>query len=227
MNSYVSALRKAGWSGAVCLVGPGEECPPLATCAGLLLTGGGDIHPDRWDPAEPAHPRSEVDAERDALEIPAIREAWRIGLPILGICRGEQVLNVALGGSLHQHVPEAFGCPDDLHQRGSSKLPPDLRHAVSVDPASRLATWMGATEVLVNSRHHQAVDRVAAGLRAVAWHPGTRRGEEPIIEAVEATDPDRWVLGVQWHPENLVDLEGSAGASALSIFRAFLAALTP
>ena len=222
---YAPAIRLGGWTGEIVLVSPGDPVPPLEGFSGVLLTGGDDIHPCRWDPAEPLHPEAEPDPDRDALEVPLARDAWRLGLPILGICRGEQLLNVALGGSLIQDIPSHYGCDPGLHRLGSSDQPPELAHRVVVAPESRTRTLLGAAEVPVNSRHHQAVGRVAPGLRAVAWHLDTDRDGQPLVEAVEAADPDRWVVAVQWHPENLVNLEGPAGACALGLFRGFVQAL--
>jgi len=221
---YLPAVRLGGWEGEIQLAGPGETVD-LAGAAGLLLTGGDDIHPCRWDPEEPVHQTAEPDEPRDALEIPLAREAWERGLPILGICRGEQLLNVALGGSLVQDIPSHYGCHRGLHRLGSSQEAPQLAHAVAVDPFSRLRALSGPGELFVNSRHHQAALRIAPGLRAVAWHPATARDGLPLVEGVEACDPGRWVLGVQWHPENLVGLDHPAGEAARGLFRGFARAL--
>lgn len=221
---YVPAVRAGGWEGAIVLVGPGDPVPVLEDFRGVLLTGGDDIHPSCWDPAEAVHPEAEPDPERDALEIPLARRAWDAGLPILGICRGEQLLNVALGGTLVQDIPDHYSCEPGRHRLGSSSLPPELAHWVIVDPASRLRGLVGAEAVEVNSRHHQAVGRLAPGLRAVAWH-GTARDGRPLVEGIEAADASRWVVAVQWHPENLVVMDHPAGRSALGIFRGFNEAL--
>ena len=219
---YLPALRAAGCASAIHLVAPGAPLPALNEVCGLLLTGGYDIHPCRWDAAEPVHPKAEVDADRDAFEIPLIRSAWAQNLPILGICRGEQILNVALGGSLIQDVPDYFSCEAERHQHGDPDHP-DMRHRVQLAPGSRLRALLGEDVFLVNSRHHQAVNRVAPGLAAVGWHLDTvHPNSGPIIEAIEATDPSRWVFGVQWHPENLVNLKGPAGDAARDLFAAFV-----
>ncbi len=224
LKHYVPALRLAGWEGEVVLVDSGDPRPEVETYAGVLVTGGRDIHPSLWDPQEAPHPESDIDAERDALEAPVLRRAWELRRPILGICRGAQLLNVVLGGSLVQHLPDWFGCPEDLHRHGTAEEP-ELRHTVNVDPESRLAALVGAEPLEVNSRHHQAVQRLAPTLRAVAWHPGTRRGEETLVEAVEAVERARFALGVQWHPENLVGLTSPAGQRSLGLFRGFLDAV--
>ena len=223
---YLPPVRQAGWTGEVRLATPGGAPPPegLEGVAGLLLTGGQDIHPRHWDPEEPIHPRAEVDDKRDFLEIPLVRQAWERGLPILGICRGEQILNVALGGSLVQDVPDHFGCPADRHQYGTSRDPGEL-HLVQPAPGSLLAGLLGPNPVPVNSRHHQAVLRLAPGLRLGATDPGTRASGAPLVEAVESADPARWALGVQWHPEDLADRRDAAGEAARRLFAAFTARL--
>ena len=221
---YVPALKAAGWTGTIQLVVPGDPLPDLAGVSGLLLTGGLDIHPRHWDVAEAVHPKAELDEGRDAFEIPLIREAWDRNLPILAVCRGEQILNVALGGSMIQDVPDHYGCEPSRHQHGSPDAP-DMHHRVQLAPASRLRALLGEDVFLVNSRHHQAVKRVAPPLVAVGWHLDTAHPETgPLIEAVEATDLTRWVFGVQWHPENLVNLKGPAGDAARDLFTAFVQA---
>ena len=219
---YLPALRSAGWAETVQLVAPGDPFPDLSKTAGLLLTGGYDIHPTHWDALEPVHPLAEVDADRDAFEIPLIRAAWAQNLPILGVCRGEQILNVALGGSLIQDVPEHFGCDSERHQHGTPEVP-EMHHRVQLAPGSRLRCLFGEDVFLVNSRHHQAVKRVAPGLMPVGWHLDTTHPDTgPLIEALEAADPNRWVFGVQWHPENFVALKGPAGDAARDLFLAFV-----
>ena len=222
---YLPALVAAGWPGPTRLVAPGDPLPDLDRVAGLLLTGGFDIHPCHWDAAEPVHTAAELDEARDALELPLIRDTWQRRLPLLAICRGEQILNVALGGSLVQHIPEHYGCDPTRHQHGTADTP-DMRHRVQLAPGSRLRALLGEDVFLVNSRHHQAVKRVAPPLVAVGWHLDTVHPDTgPIIEAVEAADPTRWAFGVQWHPENLVSLKGPAGDAARDLFAAFVNAL--
>jgi putative glutamine amidotransferase len=225
-RNYLPAIRLGGWTGPVLLVSAGDPVPSLEGVAGLLVPGGDDIHPRRWDPAEALHPAAQPDEPRDELEIPLVREAWRRGLPILGICRGEQLLNVAMGGSLIQDIPSQRGLDDGLHNRGTSQEA-DEAHRVAIAPGSRLAGLVGDTGATVNSRHHQAVLRVAPELRAVAWwrQSGTERvaSRTELVEGIEAED--RWVVGVQWHPENLVRLDNGTGRAALGIFQGFAAAL--
>ena len=226
---YAAALREAGWTGELRLRSPLDPEPAsleaaLAGISGLLLTGGWDIHPRNWDPAEPLHPTAEVDEARDAQEIPLILEAWKRRIPIFGICRGEQILNVALGGSLIQDIPDHFGCPPERHQHGSAEEPGEL-HPVEIRAGTRLAALLGAARVPVNSRHHQAVGRLAPELALAAAESSTAGPEGLLVEAVEARDPRRWVLGVQWHPENLVHREDAAGRAARALFAGFLEAL--
>lgn len=221
-RTYVPALRMGGWAGPIQVASPGGPPPSLDGVAGLLLPGGFDIHPRWWDEDEALHHTAEPDDARDELEIPLAREAWRRGLPILGICRGEQLLNVALGGSLIQDIPNHCGLDDGLHRRGNSEEA-DEAHRVTVAPGSRLAALTGAGEVTVNSRHHQAVLAVAPCLRAVAWFRDPERGVE-LVEGIEAAD-GRWVVGVQWHPENLVGMGNGTGKAAQGIFRGFAQAL--
>ena len=224
---YLPPLRQSGWTGEALLAMPGGAPPPdLEGVSGLLLTGGQDIHPRHWDPSEPVHLRAEVDDKRDFLEIPLVRQAWELGLPILGICRGEQILNVALGGSLIQDVPDHFGCPRDLHQHGSAQDPGEL-HPVQLEAGSTLSGLLGPGSVPVNSRHHQAVQRLAPGLRLAATEPRTRKDGEVLVEGLESADPARWVIGVQWHPEDLAERPDAAGEAARRLFRAFAERLGP
>ncbi len=219
---YVPAIHVAGWHKPIQLVTPEDEMPNLDGIAGLLLTGGDDVHPRHW--GEAIHEKADIDAERDDFEIPLIKAAWEKGIPILGICRGEQILNVALGGSMVQDIPDYFECDSQTHQHGTSEVP-EIRHNVSVAHNSRLFNLLGAASVPVNSRHHQAVKDIAPDLRAVAFHPETLKGGAPLVEGIEAKDMDRWVVGVQWHPENLVELGNAAGSSARGLFHGFVAAV--
>jgi putative glutamine amidotransferase len=166
---------------------------------GLLLTGGEDVAPSRY--GETPHPTVvDVDEARDAFEIALVAEARRRNLPILAICRGIQLLNVACGGTLVQDIPSEV--PGALEHRWT--VPPhkpyDLAHEVWVDKDTLLARLMrerlSDTDACeANSRHHQAVKQVAAGFRVSATAP------DGVIEAIE--DPTaRFCLGVQWHPEN-------------------------
>ena len=195
-SAYLHSIQQAG--GVPVPLPPQLSARALETIAeglnGLLLTGGGDMDPARF--GEAPHPTlSAVAPSRDTLETAAVQLAVERSLPILAICRGIQVLNVALGGTLYQDVATDPGT-EIPH---SGKEPRDQpTHKVKVAPESRLAKVMGTDEVEVNSMHHQAVKALGNGLVPVAWAP------DQIIEGVELDDPARFVLGVQWHPEELV-----------------------
>lgn len=186
---YVDAVRRAG--GVPVLLAPGEpEVEALLDrLDGIVLSGGGDIDPRRYGGDEGA-PIERVDAERDEFELAVARRAAQRGLPTLGICRGCQVLNVALGGTLIEHLPDAVG--EELAHRG----PPGegARHAIEVEPSSRLAAVLGDTRSEPVSWHHQAPGSLAPGLEAVA------RAADGTIEALEVAGKPA-LLAVQWHPE--------------------------
>jgi gamma-glutamyl-gamma-aminobutyrate hydrolase PuuD len=158
---------------------------------GLLLPGGGDIAPEVYG-AEPVAEIGGVDIERDRAEIALFDAGLAAGLPILAVCRGIQLVNVARGGTLVQHLPAVTSEPHLIVERRR-----ELVHTVHIEPESELGNIIGAQDLDVNSLHHQAVDRVGRGLRAVAW------AEDGIIEGLE--DRDRRVIAVQWHPEQLPD----------------------
>lgn len=192
-REYVDAVVAAG---GLPVVLPVLE-PPLAAEAlegahGLLVTGGGDIDPHRYG-AE-AHPEVYgVDPRRDAWELALVAALG--GRPVLGICRGAQLLNVAAGGTLVQHLPDVTELVHRDRERDREEV-----HEVEVEPASRLHAVLGGLRAGVNSLHHQAVDRLGDGLAIVA------RADDGTVEAVEAVD-GRQLLGVQWHPELLADRE--------------------
>lgn len=191
---YLEALERAGATP----VPLDEDAPPArraeawAAMDGLLLSGGADIDPARYGEAAAGSHASEPG--RDALEDEAFRAALLAEVPILGVCRGLQAINVFAGGSLVQHV--------DGHESVAYPSPSVTRHRLDLTVGSRLAVILGETDDLeVNSYHHQAItaDRLGAGLRISATAQHTEAGE--LIEGVESTDPDRWMVGVQCHPE--------------------------
>lgn len=190
---YIEAVWRAG--GLPILIPNVPEAVDLYADGldGLLLSGGGDVHPRRYTD-EPRHPSVYgVNPARDEVEIRLVHRALERNRPVLAICRGIQVLNVALGGTLIQDI-EA-GVPGALpHSTPDDN--PGLQHPVSVEPQSRLAEILGSSELVVNTYHHQAVACLGAGLRVVA------RAPDGVIEAVEAED-HALVIGVQWHPELL------------------------
>ena len=192
-DAYTAALMRAGVRpGMLALADDGGAEEVLEPFAGLVLIGGGDVSPDRY--AGAWHPQVYgVEADRDELELALAREAVRAQLPILAICRGLQVLNVALGGTLLQHLPDLAGI--DAHGRPATDGKA-AEHAVSIAPGSRLAEAVGGQVLSAcTSIHHQAADRVAPGLVATA------HSDDGLIEALETEPGDGWVLAVQWHPE--------------------------
>ena len=180
---YVDAVQRAG--GLPVLIPPTDDvaliAATIARCDGMVLLGGGDVSPISYNETEHARLYG-VDEFLDQFEIAAVREALALDIPILAICRGHQVLNVALGGTLVQHLETT-----QEHR--------DTMHPVAMASGSRIANAMGTTEPLVHSFHHQAIDRLAEQLTVVGtFHDGT-------IEAVEHVSAS-WVVGVQWHPED-------------------------
>ena len=195
--AYVEAVRLAG--GLPIILPPGEQgiTVVLERVDGLILSGGGDIDPNLYDGSK--HPANYmVDAERDRYELPLARLAVEKGHPTLAICRGTQVLNVALGGDLIEHIPDVYG--DELAHRLPSRKPVD--HEVRVAPDTHLAQILGQTEPIVRSWHHQALKRLGKGLQPTAW------AADGVIEAVESGSSG-WLIGVLWHPELTLSTEPS------------------
>jgi gamma-glutamyl-gamma-aminobutyrate hydrolase PuuD len=156
---------------------------------GLVLSGGGDIDPASYG-AERDPACGPANRDRDDAELALARQALAAGLPMLGICRGLQVINVALGGTLLQHLPDVVGHDGHSPEEGAHGS-----HKVSVAPGSQLARLLGRTEAAVPTHHHQAVDRLGDGLIPTAW------ADDDIIEAVELDEPASFMVAVQWHPE--------------------------
>jgi gamma-glutamyl-gamma-aminobutyrate hydrolase PuuD len=191
---YLEALERAGATPLPLdeRASPADRARAFAAMNGLLLTGGADIDPARYGEA-PSGARS-AEPGRDALEDEAYRAALAANVPILGVCRGLQAINVFGGGSLVQHL--------EGHESAPYPSAAVLRHRLELTDGSRLGAILGeSSDLEVNSYHHQAItpDRLAPGLRisAVADHPD---GGE-LVEGVESTDPGRWLIGVQCHPE--------------------------
>jgi len=200
-SAYVTALADAG---LVPLVVPPHLAPEAAgdvadAVVGLVLTGGEDVAPARYG----AVPHPELDAAdtgRDAIEIALFEAAQARRLPVLAICRGIQLVNVALGGTLFQHLPEERPGP-------INHADPHGTHELSIAPETLMHRTLQTLQTSVNSRHHQAVRDLAPGLVASAWAP------DGVIEGAESAFPDApWLLAVQWHPE---DFTGDA------LFRGF------
>ena len=175
---------------------------------GLLLTGGEDVAPARYGEA-PHAALGDVHAGRDDFELALVRAAHERGLPTLAICRGVQIANVALGGTLVQDLPSQW--PNTLmHESGRGRG--ERTHEVHLQAGSRLARACGASDFAVNSMHHQAIARLAPGLSATALAP------DGVIEGVEWDGDGWWMLGAQWHPEELV---GTAEPWDRALFAAF------
>jgi putative glutamine amidotransferase len=193
---YVYALRRAGGVEGIVLPTPADEADIgqlLDRYDGLLLLGGGDLHPTTYG-QEPDTKIYGVDDARDDYELALTRAAVDRGMPVLAICRGHQVLNVALGGTLEQHISDRAG---SVGHGLPGVEDGEQIHDVSITDGTRLAAAMGTTSATVSSHHHQAVDQVGDGLRVVA------RSADDVVEGIELTDADGpWVLGVQWHPED-------------------------
>jgi putative glutamine amidotransferase len=185
--AYVRAVERAG--GRALVVPPFEEGldETLDALDGIVFSGGGDLDPGLYD----ANPHPETDAPRvarDAAELAMLKAALDRDMPVLAICRGSQILNIAQGGDLVQHLPDEVGHEQHRHQPGEFS-----DHDVNVAPESRLGSLLGE-RAPVKSHHHQGFGRIGEGLRQVAW------AEDGVVEGLE--DPaKRFALGVLWHPE--------------------------
>ncbi len=195
--AYSDAVAAAG--GVPLLVPPVADATAAAAVLdavhGLLLTGGEDVDPGRYGANR--HAATEPpDHDRDRSELLLIEAAQRRRTPLLAICRGLQLLNVAHGGTLVQHIPASH--PDAwVHQAATPRG--ERVHALTIDAGSTLHGIVDAADIRVNSLHHQMLDRVGRSLRVVA------RAEDGAVEAAEWTEAGWWCVGVQWHPEELVD----------------------
>jgi len=207
-EAYVRAIRESGGIPVVLpnTGGNTDRVPEyLDRLDGLLMPGGADIPPLEYGEAQ--HETVELlDDDRFQFEKVLIRE-WieKTDKPLLGICLGSQWINVATGGTLIQDIPS---------ERNANHR--DTEHPVTLEPDSRLARILGSNEVQVNSFHHQAADTIGEGLRAVAKSP------EGIVEATETIDPDRFLIGVQWHPEKMMPENGTQA----KLLEAFIEAAT-
>ena len=217
-DEYVAAVRDG--AGAIPLLIPSTDMPLdpadlLAAVDGLLFTGApSNVAPSLYGGTP--RPGTELDEMRDATTLPLLRAAIQSGKPLLAICRGFQELNVALGGSLHQHLHEI---PGRLDHREPSDVSRDKEygpaHPVVLAPDGLLAELSGMSDAMVNSLHHQGVDRLAPGLKAEAHAPDGQ------IEAVSLPGAKAFLLGVQWHPEWAF----AQDPLSVAIFRAFGASL--
>lgn len=180
-HSYIKAAMAAGLPMVAAGCNPQHAAEYASQSAGLIITGGGDIDPKRF--GQRLHPKVElVEAEQDEFDFALFHAFHSIGKPVLGICRGMQVINVALGGSMIQHIPDEFSGVEHSAEEG------EATHIVV--PTGKSFLGLDAPET-VNSAHHQAIGRLGDGLRAVA------ASEDGVVEAMEG----KGVIGVQWHPE--------------------------
>lgn len=213
-GNYPAALAASGALPVVIPLGlPADALAELfARLDGLCLAGGVDVDPTHY--GEARHPAlGKVDAPRDAAELTLARWALEADLPLFGICRGIQLLNVAAGGSLYQDLAAQMPAAQ-AHDRALADSPWERPvHAVRIAADSRLAALLGTGEVMTNSFHHQAIKEVAPGFVPVAW---TADG---VVEGIEAPGR-RFTLGVQWHPEGMF----TADPRARALFAAFVAA---
>jgi putative glutamine amidotransferase len=192
LADYFDSVELAGGAPVLIPQVGGDEAlrDLLGRLDGLVITGGPDTPPERY--GQQPHPMTKpVHRRRDEFDFRCLGTALDLGLPILAICYGAQLLNIFLGGTLIQDIPSQRPSADRHVQDG-----PRLLHSVRIEPGTKLARCLGVTEVEVASSHHQAVDRIGRGLRVSA------RSRDGIIEGIE-TEDDRLILGVQWHPEEL------------------------
>lgn len=198
-SAYAAAVSKTG--GLPMLIPndfPPDAIPDLLhTIDGILLSGGGDVSPSCYEETD-RFSLSNVRPERDAIEISLAKWAVENDLPLLGICRGEQVLNVALGGTLYQHVPVEV--KSNLKHNTPDFVAKDFTaHQVTISRSTHLHQILEVEVIEVNSRHHQAVQKLGKGLTVSAF------ASDGLVEAIE--QPDRnFCIGVQWHPENLQNM---------------------
>jgi putative glutamine amidotransferase len=210
LPQYEHAVEKAGGEPVPIPLDktPAEVMKLIEQCDAVLLPGSrADVDPAKYDAARDLHTAAS-DPGRDTVDELLLQDAYNMRKPVLGICYGLQMLNVYRSGTLIQHIESAIN-----HEAGRKVA---VAHTVKVEPGSKLAAILGASHnVPVNSSHHQSADVIGDGLRAVA-----RSSEDGIVEAVEGTSPDHFVLAVQWHPERSVDDDEPSRA----IFRALVEA---
>ena len=206
---YFEAIERAGGIPVILPpLGSASVDPLLARLSGICMAGGPDIDPRTY--GGPDHPElGPTEPELDRFEMAVTWAARSRCIPILAICRGAQMLNVALGGSLHMHLPDDAG--DRVEHRRAGSEGPAAQHDLRIEPDSTLGRVLGSETLTVNSYHHQAARKLGRGLRAVA------HAEDGVIEAIELAGPD-FVVGVQWHAEAMEQAPHGA------LFEAFVAA---
>jgi len=211
MQSYIHAIMQAGGVPVLIpsMIAEDGWDALYSRLDGMLFSGGGDIALE-YSPGDP-HPRiSDVELERDSVEFKLIQASASDGKPFLGICRGIQVLNVALGGTLYTHIPDQL--PNALDHSYPGNMRTVLVHEVKVEEGTRVAEILGEPIVKVNSLHHQGLKEIAPALRVSGHAP------DGLVEAIELPDHP-FGLAVQWHPEWLTDQE-----STRNLFRKFVEA---
>jgi putative glutamine amidotransferase len=211
--AYIHSVVNAGGVPLVLshLIGVEHAARSLDGCEGLVLTGGEDLDPGHYG-AKPSALLGTVERARDAFELALFHAARARGIPILGICRGIQLINVAMGGTLWQDLPSERPGPVH-HDPGGARN--GRSHVVNLAPGSRVARALGTTVLTPNSFHHQAVRDLAPGLLATGW------SVDGLIEAVETGENDEWLLAVQWHPE---EMHADQGAPERGLFAALVVA---
>ncbi len=209
VSNYINAIEQCG--GVPQVLSPYEE---IREFDGLLLTGGGDIHPRYLNETDNSKLRL-VDEERDKMELHLYKKVIKADKPVFGICRGIQVMNVAMGGNLYQDIPSEFPGKTLRHTKVNSET--DSLHKVEIIKDSLLSLLTGEHISEVNSAHHQGVNSVADGFVVTA------RAEDGVIEAIE-NPSKRFVLGVQYHPERMLKARQLC-AHALKLFEAFIHAV--
>ncbi len=207
-SEYVDAVRRGG--GNPVLLPPGEEdwSHWLDVLDGVIITGGSDVAAEAYG-GDPDHPKQEKPrVDRDTTELALARQLVAGSIPTLFVCRGIQVLNVATGGTLHQHVADSL--EEDIHRIEGEGW---TYHDIEVKAGSLVAKAMGTDVVSGATGHHQAIDRLGTGLEPVGW------AADGVIEAVEVTS-ETWLVGVQWHPE----VTAGSDATQQGLFDALVAA---
>ena len=214
-QSYVRALTAAGCAPVLIpLIDDQDRLRAIyERLDGIVFPGGADVAPEEYG-EQPIDNLNVIEPERDRTELTLARWAFDDDLPTLGICRGQQLLNVALGGSLYQDLRHQ-GATTVEHSDADGRARTALMHRVRLDPDSRLAQLIDETSIDVNSLHHQAVKSVAPRLRA------TGKSDDGIIEAIESPERRFWIA-VQWHPEEIDDL-----AWVQRLFQGFARAAQP
>lgn len=190
---YIEAVEKAGGEPKILnfLTPLGEIPEILRELDGVLLIGGADYEPALYGAArDPLC--GEACLVKDEFELELTRQAVKMGVPVLGVCRGVQTINVAMGGTLHQHVPNVTG---KVHQQAQGNV---YWHDVDIVPDTMMADIVGSSVIATNSYHHQAAEKIGNGLRAGAY------SKDGIVESLESLPGESWIFGLQWHPERTV-----------------------